>query len=85
MRFEDFADCLAWWPSREENERAWCVPAETILANGCNLDIKNPRARQDIEHLPPEALAASILEKERQIAEIVAVIQRLLAEGVRHG
>ena len=85
LRFEEFADCLAWWPNREENDRAWRVPAQTIRDNGCNLDIKNPRARQDIEHLPPEALAASILDKERRIAEIVADIQRLLAEGVRNG
>jgi type I restriction enzyme M protein len=85
LRFEEFADCLAWWPNREENDRAWRVSAQTILDNGCNLDIKNPRARQDIEHLPPEVLAASILEKERHIAEIVADIQRLLAEGVRNG
>ena len=85
LRFEEFADCLAWWPAREENDRAWRVPVQTIRDNGCNLDIKNPRARQDIEHLPPEALAASILDKERRIAEIVADIQRLLAEGVRNG
>ncbi len=85
LRIEDFADCVAWWPNREENDRAWRVPAQTILDNGCNLDIKNPRAKQDIEHLPPEVLAASILEKERQIAEIVADIQRVLAEGVRNG
>jgi type I restriction enzyme M protein len=84
IRFEEFSDCLAWWPSREENDRAWRVPVQTILANGCNLDIKNPRARQDIEHLPPDVLAASILDKERRIAEIVADIQRLLAEGVRN-
>ena len=84
LRFEEFADCLAWWPAREENDRAWRVPAQTIRDNGCNLDIKNPRARQDIEHLPPEALAASILDKERRIAEIVADIQRLLAEGVQN-
>jgi type I restriction enzyme M protein len=87
MQFEEFADCLAWWPlpAREETDRAWKVPADTILANGCNLDIKNPRAKADIEHLPPEELVAGILDKERRIAEIVTDISRLLAEGARHG
>lgn len=85
LRFEDFADCLDWWGHREENERAWRVSAQTLLANGCNLDQKNPRAKQDIEHLPPEELAESILRKEQHIAEIVADIKRVLAEGVRHG
>ena len=86
LRFEEFADLLAWWRApegRQENERAWRVSAADILANGCNLDIKNPRAKQDITHLPPEELVASILDKERRIAEIVADIQRLLTEGAR--
>ena len=26
MRFEEFADCQAWWNAREENEHAWRVP-----------------------------------------------------------
>ena len=81
LRYEEFADCLAWWDAREENERAWRVPAETILANGCNLDLKNPRAKQDAAHLPPEELVASILEKERRIAEIMVEVQALLAAG----
>lgn len=48
------------------------------MANGCNLDRKNPNAKEDITHLPPEQLAESILEKERRIMEIVAGIQKLL-------
>ncbi|HEX8733136.1 MAG TPA: class I SAM-dependent DNA methyltransferase [Ktedonobacterales bacterium] len=83
MRYEEFADLIAWWGAREENARAWRIPAADILANGSNLDLKNPRARQDITHLPPEELVASILEKERRIAEIMAEIQCLLAEGAR--
>lgn len=78
MRFEDFADCIAWWPKRDENDRAWKVPAADILAAGCNLDRKNPRAKEDIAHLPPEQLAASILEKERKIIEIMERVKRLL-------
>ena len=73
----------AAWPggtSAKENDRAWKVPAAELLANGCNLDRKNPRAKEDITHLPPEQLAASILEKEQRIAEIVANIQRLLGD-----
>jgi type I restriction enzyme M protein len=81
IQFEEFAPCLAWWNQREENERAWKVPVAELLANGCNLDRKNPNAKEDITHLPPEQLAASILEKERRIAEIVGGIQKLLGKG----
>ena len=57
------------------------MPAADLLAANCNLDRKNPRAKEDIAHLPPEQLAASIMEKERRILEIVADIQKLLAQG----
>jgi len=54
------------------------VPVETILGNNCNLDIKNPNAKQDFEHLPPEQLADDILQKELRIAEIMREIKELL-------
>ena len=75
IQFEEFAPCLEWWPKRKENDRAWKVPAAELLANNCNLDRKNPNAKEDITHLPPEQLAASILEKEKWIIEIVEKIQ----------
>jgi type I restriction-modification system DNA methylase subunit len=80
IQFEEFAPLVAWWNNREENERAWKVPTAELLANGCNLDPKNPRAKEDITHLPPDQLAASILEKERRIAVIVGNIQGLLTK-----
>ncbi|MCI0744494.1 MAG: hypothetical protein L0Y58_03715 [Verrucomicrobia subdivision 3 bacterium] len=65
---------------REENERAWKLPVKDLVsydANGLlqsvNLDRKNPRGKEDITHLPPEQLAASILQKEQRIAEIMAM------------
>lgn len=81
VQFEDFAGCLAWWDEREENDFAWRVSSAELLANGCNLDRKNPRAKEDIAHLPPEQLAASILEKEERIAAIMARIRRLLTRS----
>ncbi len=82
IQFEEFGDCVKWWSKREENDRAWKVPAAELLANGCNLDRKNPRAKEDITHLPPAQLAADILKKEQRIAEIMGNIQKLLA---KHG
>jgi type I restriction enzyme M protein len=79
MQIEDFASCLAWWNAREENEHAWRVPAGTILANGANLDLKNPRAAVDFAHLPPAQLADDILQKERRIAAIMEEIKQVLA------
>jgi type I restriction enzyme M protein len=86
IQFEDFTDSIKWWTNREENERAWKLPVKDLLtydANGVlqsvNLDRKNPHAKEDITHLPPEQLAADILKNEHRIAEIVENIQKLLA------
>jgi type I restriction enzyme M protein len=88
LQFEEFAECLVWWPKRKENERAWRVRVEDVLKydeNGTlrsvNLDIKNPNAPAGLEHLPPEELVADILAKEQQIADIIGEIRTALAEG----
>src|SRR5258708_1031599 len=78
LQFEEFADCIAWWDKREENERAWKVPVEQILGNDCNLDIKNPSGKVDLEHLPPDQLVEDILKKEQKIVEIMIELRQLL-------
>lgn len=81
LQYEEFGDCIAWWDKREENDRAWKVPVQQVIDGGYNLDIKNPNAKSDLEHLPPEELVESILEKERKIVGILEEIRGLLGEG----
>ena len=81
IQFEEFADLIKWWGKRKETDNAWKVSAAELLANSCNLDRKNPRAKEDITHLPPEQIAADILKKEQRIAEIMGNIQKLLAKS----
>ena len=85
LQFEEFAPCMAWWKNREENDRAWKVSVDDVLKHdesgnlvSANLDIKNPKGKQDFEHLPPEQLADDILKKEQRITEIIAEIKRSL-------
>ena len=78
MQFEEFKDCMAWWTKRKENDQAWKVPAKELLEDNCNLDRKNPRAKVDFEHLPPEQLADDILTKELRIAELMQEIKAAL-------
>jgi type I restriction enzyme M protein len=68
----------AWWEERVENERAWLVPVERIVENGYNLDLKNPHTPDDLEHLPPEQLVESIMDKERRILGIMEELRALL-------
>jgi type I restriction enzyme M protein len=40
--YEAFQPCINWWDNRVENEHAWKIPIEQILANDCKLDYQNP-------------------------------------------
>ena len=88
LLYEEFADCLAWWSDRTENEHAWKVSVNGLIQrNGdgrvtaCNLDLKNPHAGETIDHRPPEEIVDSIIEKERRILAIMEEIKATLAEG----
>jgi len=91
MRDEDFADCLAWWSDRKENERAWRVPVEGLVRTekkgdaevivACNLDVKNPRGQAQAVAQTPDALLAGIVEKEERILAILRELRASLGEG----
>jgi len=80
IQYEDFALLLKWWKKRTENDQAWKVPAKQVLANNCNLDIKNPNTAEALEHKPPEELVESILKKEKRIIELMTEIKQALGE-----
>lgn len=67
---------------RKENERAWKVKADDIIANNYNLDIKKPTSKEDFEHMLPEQLVEDIMKKEERIAEIMTEIKQILEKGV---
>jgi type I restriction enzyme M protein len=67
IHIDEFKAEKEWWgkpdkhgvySKREENERAWRVSIDQILANNFNLDIKNPHVAENavgnVEHLLPE-------------------------------
>ncbi len=84
LQFEEFSACEAWWSNRQENEQAWLVAVDNALkadSDGrpvVNLDLKNPRGKQDYEHMPSEQLVDDILEKERRITELLTEIRATL-------
>lgn len=83
MLFEEFAECLAWCKEPVETDRAWKVPVSDVLATtNRNLDIRNPRAKEDLEHVPPHELVDAILAKETRFLTIITDIRKML-EGSR--
>ena len=89
MPFEEFAACLAWWNKREENERAWKVPAADLIQRdaqdrviACNLDIKNPHSGEVEDHRAPAEIVDAIIAQEQRILGIMDEIKAALAERV---
>jgi len=68
-------------PGATANGQAWKVAAKDVLEKAddgsvtVNLDVKNPSAKQDLEHLPPEQLVEGIIEKEQRILVLTADIK----------
>ena len=56
--------------------------AAELLVSGCNLDRKKTGGKREITLVPPEQLAASTLQEQQRIAEIMGDIRNLLA---KHG
>jgi type I restriction enzyme M protein len=88
LLFEEFAPLFVWWRDRIETEHAWKVPVDLFKESGFNLDLKNPRVPDRLEHLPPAALVESILKKERRIGELLSELGSELGvsseTGLRH-
>ena len=88
LRFEEFEPCLAWWKERQANEQAWKVKAEDVLKYdeegglvSANLDIKNPRAKEEYEHMPPETLIEDIAAKENKLLSLLGEVRDSLSNS----
>ncbi len=64
--------------TQQDLARSEQAKADAIYWPIFNLDRKNPHAKDDFEHLPPEQLVESIIEKERRILSIMEEIRALL-------
>lgn len=84
MKFEEFQAEIDWWGNeadgfagREENNQAWQVSIDDIIARNFNLDIKNPYQGEAVSHDPDELLAqyqaqqAEISDLRNQLRDIL--------------
>lgn len=81
LLFEEFAACIKWWSSRTENEQAWRVPVEKLLAQGCNLDSSNPSAGSSRPAELPSVMIAQAIEHERKALEALERVAQQLKLG----
>ncbi|HIF9198811.1 TPA: N-6 DNA methylase [Photobacterium damselae] len=89
MKFEEFQQEIDWWgneadgfASRIENEHAWKVSIEDIIARNFNLDIKNPHQEEVIAHDPQELLA-SYQQQQQEITELRNRLKNILGDALK--
>lgn len=88
MKFEEFQAEIDWWGSerdgfatRVENEHAWKVSIDEVIARNFNLDIKNPHVGETISYDPNELLAA-YTEQQQSITELRNQLKTVLGNAL---
>lgn len=93
MKLEDFAACAEWWgegksskakakrKNRQENEYAWKVSLEDIIARNYNLDIKNPHVGEVVNH-DPEELLAEYAKQQSEIQILRDQLKEILGDAL---
>ncbi len=93
MKLEDFAACADWWgegkrqsvkakrKNRVENEQAWKVTRDEIIARNYNLNIPNPHVGEQISHDPDELLA-TYAQQQQQIQGLRDQLKSILSAAL---
>ena len=91
MKFEEFKTEQEWWgdeadgfAARVENEQAWKVSIDEVIARNYNLDIKNPHIGEIISHDPDELLA-DYAQQQEQIHGLLDQLKGILGEALSSG
>jgi type I restriction enzyme M protein len=80
LQFEELKSCIDWWDKRQEDDQSWKVPVHDMIADGYNLDRKNPNRRTGNRHRPPSEIATDILTTERRILDALTELEELLRD-----
>jgi type I restriction enzyme M protein len=81
VKDEHLTDCYEKWKNREVSENSWIVSIEEIKERDYDLTARNPNKKQEAVYAEPEELVESIIEKERQILEILEEFRNILGES----
>jgi type I restriction enzyme M protein len=89
MKFEEFETELSWWgdeadgfASRVENEQAWKVSIDDIIARNYNLDIKNPHVGEVISH-DPQTLLSDYAKQQADIQALRDQLKGILSKALQ--
>lgn len=77
----EFDGLKKWWKKRKENEQAWKVSIDTIIANGYNLDIKNPHTPEVAHPYTSSELLSMLHDSFRESDELLEKLKAELKNG----
>lgn len=80
---EEFDAEKKWWNKRKENDQAWKVSIDDIIARNYNLDIKNPRTPIEVLETP-EVLLETYRAKQKETKEVLEQIRTVITEALSH-
>lgn len=78
IRDVHFTDCRTRFRNRELSSQSWVVSAEDVMRREYDLTARNPNRPAEPERRSPEELAESILDKERQVTNLLEEVRSLL-------
>ncbi len=67
----EFDTLKKWWKKRKENEQAWKISIDSIIANGFNLDIKNPHTPEVVHEYTSAELVKLLHDSFRKSDELL--------------
>ncbi len=77
IQFDEFADCMAWWKNREENDRAWRIDFRQIYKKAIAEATPHWEAAQEAT-----TRAKQLEKEEKEIADRVYVLHKELAHNL---
>nr|WP_246859418.1 N-6 DNA methylase [Spirosoma sp. KCTC 42546] len=78
IRIEEFDGLKAWWEAREENDQAWRVPINQIVARNFDLDIKNPHRKAEEAPVETAELLALLGQSMQRSIDLLAELEQSL-------
>lgn len=70
IKLEEFRPIKEWWNNRRENEHAWRVSIDEIKRRNYDLDIKNPRSKND-EKIDPLQAFEEYKDKQEKLSSAI--------------
>lgn len=83
LTIQEFDKEKTWWHQREENEYAWAVSVEEIIAKNYNLDCKNPH-QKSVNHGKPDDLMKEFTQVSQQVKGIQDELKTHLTESLKN-